>query len=327
MKAKIKTSRNDIVVYQAKNGAIELREDLRAGTVWASQKQFAEIFGVNVRTINEHIQNIFKTKELSESSVVRNFRITASDGKSYNTKHYNLDMVISVGYRVNSKTATKFRQWATKTLRSHIMDGYTINSSRIEKNYQAFLRAVEDVKKLLPAGNAMRAADVLELIKTFAGTWFSLDAYDKSALPKSGLSKKQVQFTAEELAEALIQLKNDLIGKKEATELFAQERQAGNFKGIVGNVFQSVFGKDAYPTQEEKAAHLLYFVIKNHPFTDGNKRSGAFAFVWFLQKAKLLDTSRISPEALTALTLLIAESNPKEKERMVGVVLLLLRKV
>lgn len=318
--------KGDIVVYQTKSGAIELREDLRAETVWASQKQLAEVFDVDVRTVNEHIQNIFREKELSEKSVIRNFRITASDGKSYDTKHYNLDMIISVGYRVNSKTATKFRQWATKTLKSHITEGYTINPSRVAKNYEQFLKAVDEVKKLLPGSSEVQAGDALELIKLFAGTWFSLDAYDKSNLPKSGLSKKQIEFTAEELESALAELKNDLISKKEATHLFGEEKQVGNLAGIVGNIFQSVFGQDAYPTVEQKAAHLLYFIIKNHPFNDGNKRSGAFAFVWFLQKAGILNTSRISPEALTALTLLIAESAPKEKERMVGVVLLLLQK-
>jgi prophage maintenance system killer protein len=235
-------------------------------------------------------------------------------------------MIISVGYRVNSKTATKFRQWATKTLRSHIVDGYTINPSRIEKNYAQFLQAVEEVKKLLPAGGQVGAEDVLELMKTFASTWFSLDAYDKSALPTKGVSKKQVEFTAEELARALSELKKELISKKEASELFGQEKKSGNLAGIVGNVFQSVFGKDAYPTVEEKAAHLLYFVIKNHPFNDGNKRSGAFTFVWFLRQAGLLDAGRLSPQALTALTILIAESRPAEKERMIGLVLLLLRK-
>lgn len=317
---------NNIIVYQAKNGAIELKGDFTKETIWASQKQLAEVFRVDVRTINEHIQNIFKTNELSEKSVIRNFRITASDGKTYNTKHYNLDMVISVGYRVNSKTATKFRQWATKTLRSYITDGFSINQSRIEKNYQNFLQAVEDIKKLLPQGNKIKNQDVIELIKTFAETWFSLDAYDKSNLPKTGFTKKQVKFTANELVEALVELKEELISKKEATELFAQEKQKGNLEGIVGNIFQTVFGNDAYATQEEKAAHLLYFIIKNHPFNDGNKRSGAFAFVWFLGKVRLLNPSSLSPEALTVLTLLVAESSPKEKTRMIGLVLFILRK-
>ena len=315
-----------IVVYQTKSGAIELRGDLHTETLWATQKQLAEVFCVDVRTVNEHIQNIFKEQELNKKSAIRNFRITASDGKSYDTKHYNLDMILSVGYRVNSKTATKFRQWATKTLKSYIIEGYTINPTRITKNYEAFLGAVNEVKKLLLNGSGMQANNVLELIKLFAGTWFSLDAYDKSNLPKSGASKKQAAFTAEELNEALAALKASLIAKNEATHFFAEEKQTGNLAGIVGNIFQSVFKKDAYPSLEEKAAHLLYFIIKNHPFNDGNKRSGAFAFVWFLKKAKLLDISSISPEALTALTLLIAESIPQDKKRMIGIVLLLLRK-
>ncbi len=320
----------DIIVYQAKNGAIELRADANKETLWASQKQFAEVFGVDVRTINEHIKNIFKEKELKKTSTVRNFRIVQKEGSrtvSRGIEHYNLDMIISVGYRVNSKTATKFRQWATKTLRSHIIDGYTINPSRVAKNYQAFLQAVETVKKLLPAGSShLEPSEALELVKIFADTWFSLDAYDKSSLPKSGAHKKQVDITAGELTIVIAELKKDLMRKKETTELFAQERSSNSLAGIVGNIFQSFEGKDLYASLEEKAVHLLYFLIKNHPFVDGNKRSGAFAFVWFLRKAGVLDTSRLTPEALTALTLLIAESAPKEKERMVGLVLLLLQK-
>ena len=163
----------------------------------------------------------------------------------------------------------------------------------------------------------------MELIRAFAGTWFSLDAYDKDRLPRKGVSKKQVAFTAEELINTLEELKKDLIKKKEATEIFGQERSKGNVLGIVGNVFQSIFGKDAYPSVEEKAAHILYFMVKNHPFIDGNKRSGAFAFVWFLRQAGILRAS-LTPEALTAITLLVAESHPKDKDKMIGVVLLLL---
>lgn len=320
------TKKDGIVVYLGKNGAIELREDLRGETVWATLDQLAALFERDKSVISRHIRNIFKSGELEEKSVVAFFAITASDGKTYQVGHFNLDVIISVGYRVNSKTATKFRQWATKTLKSHITEGYTINPAQIAKNYERFLQAVDDVKRLLTDGSEIQTNDALELIKLFAGTWFSLDAYDKSKLPKMGANRKQVAFTAEELTKALGELKADLITRKEATHLFAEEKQAGSLAGIVGNVFQSVFGEDAYPTLEEKAAHLLYFIVKNHPFNDGNKRSGAFAFVWFLRKAGLLDTTRLSPEALTALTLLIAESNPKEKERMVGVVLLLLNK-
>lgn len=324
MKNKLKKT---VAIYQAKNGEIGFRGDFKQETIWGTQKQIAEVFSVDVRTINEHLKNIYKTEELKESSTIRNFRIVRKEGKrevEREMNFYNLDAILSVGYRVNSKQATQFRIWATKTLKQHIIQGYTINKKRIGDNYEKFMKAVADVKALLPAGNKVKTEDILELISAFDGTWFSLDAYDKDSLPKSGASKNQVAFTAKELSEALNELKKNLIKKKEATDIFGQERNKESVKGIVGNVFQSVFGKDAYPSAEEKAAHLLYFMVKNHPFTDGNKRSGAFAFVWFLRKAGLLRAS-LSPEALTALTLLVAESNPKDKDRIAGLILLLIK--
>ncbi len=316
----------NIAIYQAKNGAIEFRGDYEKETIWGTQKQIAEVFGVDVRTINEHLINIYKTEELKEDSTVRKFRIVQKEGKrevEREVSFYNLDAILSVGYRVNSKQATQFRIWATHTLKQHLLQGYTINIKRIGKNYEKFMQAVAEIKALLPAGNIIKTEDILELVKAFAGTWFSLDAYDKSSFPKKGHSKKQVKITAEELTNAIRELKTDLIKKKEATEIFGQGRSTGSVEGIIGNVFQSAFGKDVYPTTEEKAAHLLYFMVKNHPFVDGNKRSGAFAFVWFLRKAGLLRAS-LTPEALTSITLLVAESNPKDKEKMTGLILLFL---
>jgi hypothetical protein len=233
---------------------------------------------------------------------------------------------LGVGYRTNSSRAIVFRRWATEVLRQHIVDGYTINRKRVGVNYDQFLKAVDDVKHLLPEGNLIAAGDAIELIRTFASTWLSLDAYDRSDFPAAGATRKQVSFTARELAAALADLKSELVAKKEASDLFGSERSHDSISGIVGNVFQSFGGKDLYPTVEEKAAHLLYFVVKNHPFADGNKRSGAFSFVWFLRRAKLLDSGRLTPEALTVLTLLVAESKASDKDRIVGLVLLLLRK-
>jgi death-on-curing family protein len=324
---KKKKKQKDIIIYQAKDGAIELRGDFKHENIWATQAQIAQAFGVDISTANEHIKNIYKTEELQEKATIRNFRIVQKEGKrevEREVNHYNLDMIISVGYRINSKTATKFRQWATKTLREHIVKGYTINRKQIAKNYDKFLQAVENVKKLLPAGSGVKAQDALELIKMFASTWFSLNAYDKEGLPKKGATKRQVKITADHIIEALQKLKEELTTKKEASELFGIEKAKGNISGIIGNVFQSFGGKDLYPTLEEKAAHLLYFMIKNHPFVDGNKRSGAFAFVWFLRKANILDIRRLTPEALTALTLFVAESNPKNKEQMIGLILMIL---
>jgi death-on-curing family protein len=317
-----------LIIYQGKSGAIEFRGDPITQTIWGTQKQIAEVFQVNTRTVNEHLVNIYKAGELKDRSTVRKFRMVQKEGKrsvQRTVQVYNLDAIISVGYRVNSKQATQFRIWATKVLKQHITEGYTINKKRIGINYQKFMQAMSSVRALLPPGNKIDAESVLELINTFAGTWFSLDAYDKNSFPKKGNTKKTADFTANELSQALQKLKQELVNKKQAAEIFGQERSKDATKGIIGNIFQSVFGKDAYPTVEEKAAHLLYFIVKNHPFVDGNKRSGAFAFVWFLRKAGLLRTN-LTPEALTAFTLLIAESRPKDKNKMIGLVLLLLKK-
>jgi len=324
----VRRMKNAMIIYQGKSGAIELKGDFKKETLWASQAQIADAFDVDVRTVNEHISNIYKSAELKERTTIRKFRIVQKEGArtiNRDINHYNLDLVLSVGYRINSKRATLFRQWATKTLRAHIVDGYTINRSRIAKNYDTFLQAVSQVKALLPHGSAMDAAGALELAKLFAETWVSLDAYDKGSFPLTGVTRKRIDLTAEELTEALKALKQELIAKNETTGLFGVQRQKDAVTGIVGNVFQTFDGKDLYPGVEEKAAHLLYFMVKNHPFTDGNKRSGAFAFVWFLKKARRLDIARLTPEALTALTLLIAESNAKDKARMTGLVAMLLR--
>ena len=318
-----KLSKKEVVIYQAKSGAIEIRGDFAKETIWATQAQIAKVFNVERSVVTKHIGNIFKTKEIDEKRNVQKMHIANSD-KS--VVFYSLDIMPAVGYRANSAKAINFRRWATDVLRKHVLDGFTINRSRIAKNYDSFIKAVEHVRNLLPASGVVDTESALELIKLFASTWFSLTAYDKSTLPTNGATKKQVTLTAADLAKAIQELKQDLIVKDLVTDLFASERQQGSIAGIVGNVLQSFGGADMYATVEEKAAHLLYFMVKNHPFTDGNKRSGAFAFIWFLRKARLLDTTRMSPEALTALTLLVAESNPQDKDRVIGLVLMLLKK-
>ena len=234
-------------------------------------------------------------------------------------------MILSVGYRVNSKTATLFRQWATKTLREHITKGYTINRKQIVRNYDAFMKSVSDIQTLLPEHVALDPKTILELIKEFSSTWVSLGAYDRESLQPIGVTKKSIELSGVELTEAISNLRNELLSKGETTNIFAEERQPGSVEGIVGNVMQSFRGKPVYKTLEEKAAHLLYFMVKNHPFTDGNKRSGAFAFIWFLRKTKIKTMRSINPNALTALTLLIAESDPKKKDQVVALVTQMLR--
>jgi len=317
----------EIIIFQADSGAIELKEDLQSETIWGSIDQIANLFGVQKAAISKHLKNIYKDQELEKEATVSKMETVRLEGNrevSRNIEYYNLDAIISVGYRVNSKTATKFRRWATQTLKTHITKGYTINPARIEQNYEEFLKAVEQIKELSVGKANVRTEDVLELVKTFSQTWFSLESYDKEKFPKKGNTRKDVEIQASELYEAVAEFKNELQRKKEATDLFAQEKKAKTLEGILGNVFQSVFGEDAYPSLEEKAAHLLYFIIKNHPFNDGNKRTGAFAFVWFLQRTEIDFQRKISPETLTALALLIAESDPKEKDKMIGLVLLIL---
>lgn len=320
---KNKIIKNDIVIYQAKSGAIELKGDFSKDTIWATQAQLVDIFEIDQSVASRHISNVFKDGEVSRESNMQKMHNAKSDKPIV---LYSLDVILAVGYRANSSKAIRFRQWATQVLRKHLIDGYTVNRSRIVKNYQAFLNAVEQVKKLLPDSGAIDANSAMELIKLFASTWISLDAYDQSALPATGATRKQVTLTALDLQYVLKELKQELMSRKEATDLFGTERQKDSFASIVGNVFQSFGGQDLYPSAEEKAAHLLYFIVKDHPFADGNKRSGAFAFLWLLKKVNILNIARLSPEALTVLTLLVAESDPKNKDRVIGLILLILKK-
>lgn len=320
---------NGLVIFQGKSGAIELKGDFAKETLWATLDQIAQVFGRDKSVISRHLSKIYDEGELDvRATVAKNATVQIEGGRSIkrDIEYYNLDAIISVGYRVNSKTATKFRQWATKTLRQHITKGFTINRKQISKNYDTFVTAMEDVRALLPTNITLDPKTVLDLVKEFASTWVSLDAYDKDKLASIGTTKKSVAVTAEQLTEALVEFKKALIKKGEATEIFGQERQTKSVHGILGNVMQSFGGKALYPSVEEKAAHLLYFMVKNHPYIDGNKRSGAYAFVWFLQKAGILDRSKMTSPALTAITVLIAESDPNQKDKMTRLVVRLLKK-
>ncbi len=313
-----------VVVFQAKSGAIELRGDSGRETVWATQAQITEIFGIDQSVVSRHLRNVFESGELDPESNMQKMHIANS---SKPVAIYDLDAILAIGYRANSRRAVEFRKWATKVLRGYISDGFAIDRQLAGRRYEQFMEAVEAVKRMLPAASSVDRSSVLELVGLFADTWFSLDAFDKDLLKGVGMTKAKVELTADLLASAIGELRGDLIRRGEATELFGQARNASAVEGIVGNVMQSFGGKDVYATVEAKAAHLLYFLVKNHPFSDGNKRSGAFAFVWFLNKAGRLDRSRITPPALTALTLLVAESDPKDKDRMVRLVVELVRDV
>lgn len=313
---------NTPIIYQTSSGEIQINVDVESNNFWVNQQQIADIFDIDRSVATKHINKILKENEVDKISNVQKMHIPNSDKP---VKFYSLDIILAVWYRTNSSKAIKFRQRATQTLKQHITQWYTINPHRIQHHYEQFLLAVEDIKALGNQSLTIQKDDVLELIKTFAWTWFSLDAYDKSVIPSSNLTIETLELEADKLYHDVSLLKVDLISKWEASELFAQEKYTNSLQWIMWNVFQTVFGEDAYPSIESKAAHLLYFIIKNHPFNDGNKRTWAFAFIRLLRKADFSFESKISPQALTALALLIAESNPSDKDKIVALVMLLLR--
>ena len=317
---------NELLIYQAKNGAIELKLDASNETIYATRMQMSEMFGVETPAITKHIQNIYNEKELEKSTTSSKMELVQTEGSRKVTRqvdYYNLEVLIAVGYRISSVMGTKFRQWATKTLKHHITDGFTINKSRIVQNHKLFMQSVEEVKKL-NKNKELSSEDVLDIVKLFGHTWFSLDAYDKGELIPKIEDSESLRLEAKELYKDLAEFKTELMRKGQATDIFGTEKNTGAVEGILGNVFQTAFGEDVYPCTEAKAANLMYFVIKNHPFNDGNKRSGAFCLIWFLQKSGVDFLHTITPQTLTSLTLLVATSDPEDKDRMVNLIMSLI---
>lgn len=321
---------NDIVIYSSNDGKTQLEVRLQDNNVWITQKQIADLFGTQRPSITKHLNNIFKTNELNENSVSSILEHTASDNKKYKTKFYNLDAVISIGYRVNSKKATQFRIWATQTLKDHLVKGYTLNEKRLQEQqekFQELYQTVEFLKSTLGnkelSGN--EAQGLLEIISNYTRSFVLLNQFDSNSLPND-LSDKPLthEIQYDEAIAAIEQLKKKLVAQGEATELFGRQREDA-FHGILNSVVQTFGGEYLYPSIEEQAAHLLYFVIKNHPFADGNKRIGAFLFVWFLHLNKHLLKNegevKINDNALVALALLVAQSDPTTKDLMIKLVI------
>ena len=316
--------KGEIIIYKDKTSKIEVR--LENNTVWLTQAQIASLFGTKRPAITKHLRNIFASGELQEKSVCSILEHTAADGKTYKIQFDNLDAIISVGYRVNSQNATKFRIWATKILRDHIIKGYTINQKRLaETGLREFENALvlvrETIEKKALTGDEARG--LLRVITDYANTWLLLQKYDEGKLTTAGVRKKvSYTLTYEDARYAIDELKRKLIAKKEAGDLFGMERD--HLAGIIGNINQSFGGRTLYPSVEEKAAHLLYFIIKDHPFGDGNKRIASLLFIVFLARNRHLFTKRgerkINDTALVALALLIAESKPSQKEAMVKLI-------
>lgn len=314
---------SDIIIFEADTQRVEVR--LEGETLWLSLQQLADLFGRDKSVISRHLKNIFDTSELQRAAVVAKNATTAADGKIYQVEYFNLDAIISVGYRVNSSQATRFRQWATRILRDHLTLGYSLNEHRLAQQGLVELeQAVDVLGKTLTRQELVTdiGREVVGLILGYAKTWRLLLDYDEGKLGvPAGAQPARGVLRLEEARRALDALAGELRQRGEASDLFARDRGEG-LAAILGNIEQTMFGDPLYKTREERAAHLLYFVIKNHPFSDGNKRSGAFLFLLYLRQEGMRLT--LDENGLTALTLLIAESDPKAKDLMVRLVMNLL---
>lgn len=322
----IAETQTPILIFEEPDKAVEVRLDVNQETVWLSLQQLAELFDRDKSVISRHLKNIIGDGELERESVVAKNATTAADGKTYQVEYYNLDVIISVGYRVNSSRATRFRQWATRVLREHLTQGWTLNRERFEENARELEAALALVRKAAqnPALEAGSGRGPVDIVAHYAQTFLLLQRYDEGLLKEPRAQTGGTLPSWEEARATLDGLKTDLMARGEATDLFARDRGDG-LASLLGNLDQSVFGEPAYPSVESKAAHLLYFVVKNHPFSDGNKRSAAFLFVDFLHRnGRLLNAAGepvINDVGLAALTLLVAESDAANKETMIRLIM------
>lgn len=306
--------KNEIVLFSDGELRIEVEFSPELETVWLTQKQMGELFGVKQATLSEHITNILSSGELDETSI--GFSDKSSGGRK--PKMYNLDMILSVGYRVNSKRGIAFRRWANSVLKQYVIDGYAIN----EKRLHALEKTVDIQTRMIADASDVEELDVLRAVNKYTEALLLLDKYDHQLLEKPDGAIPVYKITYEDCKEMVSKMRDSF-----NTDVFGVEKEAGKVAGIIAAIYQSVFGKDAYPSIEEKAANLLYFMIKDHPYADGCKRIAASLFLEFLNRNNALfinGNKRLSDGTLVAITLMIAESNPEEKDVMVKMVMNLL---
>ena len=326
-------NQNPIEIYQAQDGTTQVEVRFENDTVWLSQAQMANIFDTSSDNISLHLKNIFNEAELDENLTTEDFSVVRQEGKRQVTrkvKYYNLDAIISVGYRVKSKSATNFRIWATARLKEYLTQGYTINQKRLQQNAHELEQALALIQKTANSSELTLESGrgLVDIVSRYTHTFLWLQQYDEGLLTEPQTQQGGILPTYAEASSALAELKSQLMAKGEASDIFGRERDNG-LSAILGNLDQSVFGEPAYPSIEAKAAHLLYCVVKNHPFSDGNKRSGAFLFVDFLHRnGRLFDHNGhpvINDTGLAALTLLVAESDPKQKETLIRLIMHMLK--
>ena len=308
--------KNEIILFETEDKSITLPVQVSTDTVWLNRSQLAELFGRDVKTIGKHIGNALK-EELEESEVVAKFATTTRHGaiegktQTHLTEYYNLDMIISVGYRVKSKRGVEFRRWANKVLKQYVLQGYAVNQKRLND-----LGSV--VKLMKRTENSLDAKQVLTVVERYSMALDLLDSYDHQTLQRPKGNSATYRLTYEECRQVI-----DSMRFGETSDLFGLEKD-DSFKGSIGNIYQSFAGEEIYPSLEEKAANLLYFVTKNHSFADGNKRIAATMFLYFLDKNGILfvdGEKLIDDHTLVALTIMIAESRPEEKEIMIDVIM------
>ncbi len=314
---------NKIEIYQTKDGQTQVDVHFEQETVWLSQAQMVDLFGRDQSVVSRHIRNAIDDGEVNEKSNMQKMHIANSDKP---VAFYDLDVIISVGYRIKSPQGVQFRRWASQRLKEVLIQGYSLNQQRFEQNSQALQKALKLIEKTAQSPDLTLDAGrgLTEIVSRYTQTFLWLQRYDEGLLDEPKGQTGGDLPTPEQAMQSLMALKQDLITRKQATDLFARSRSDG-LAGIFGNLNQSVFGEAAYPTIESKAAHLLYFVVKNHPFSDGNKRSGAFLFVDFLNRNHRLLNQQgvpvINDTGLAALTLLVAESDPKQKETIIRLIM------
>ncbi|MFA5991140.1 MAG: virulence protein RhuM/Fic/DOC family protein [Candidatus Doudnabacteria bacterium] len=330
------TKNGEIIIYKAEEGP-ELKVQMDGETVWLNTAQMAELFMKDEKTIGAHIRNIYAEKELlrEETSLKQANTQKTSIGLDKPTTYYNLDMIISIGYRVNSKRGTQFRIWATRRIKDYLVKGYAVNEKRLKEDHDVKMKELQDTAKLFRNVLESHRAegyekDLLKIITDYSGTWALLNKYDKGELGLEGVSKRvPAVLKLEDLQKSIAVFKQRLGTKKEAGDLFGQE-VGEKFKAVLGNIDQTFGGKSLYPSLEEKAAHLLYFLVKDHPFADGNKRIGSLVFMLYLVQNNALFSvktgeRKINDSALSALALLVAESKPQDKEIMVRLIINLIK--
>lgn len=311
--------KKELVIFETLDKEISLSVEILKNTVWLTQNQMAELFKTTKQNISLHANNCFKEGELDKKSVVKESLTTAADGKNYKTKLYNLDVIISVGYRVKSKRGVEFRQWANEILKQYILKGYVVNKKRL----QALEKTVDIQTKMLANALDVEESDILKAVNEYTDALLLLDQYDHQTLKKPSGKMPTYRITYDECVTMVNNMRDSF-----NTDVFGVEKEAGKVKGIIAAIYQSAFGYDAYPSLEEKAAYLLYFMIKDHPYADGCKRIAASLFLEFLDRNNVLFVNgekKISDGALVAITLMIAESRPEEKDVMVTLVMNLLK--